>query len=401
MHQYYDYKMYALVHPQAVPCSSVLQEAGFTVVVQSPPLEKSDIRGDFLRQTIHKEVCCGHDEFIKLYAYTLPEPIVVHVDLDFIFHQPMMHVLDALLYHKDSAIGQEARRQIERERPTDPWPDEPQAFWTRDWPQVYPGRVAAYQAGFMVLRPNPQVLHDMVELVKEGHYVAGHGRDNGWGGKGYGGFVGAKAMQGLVAYYYDQFAPDTWVELNQCRFNHMGIDTKFHPGGFGYKGSEHGKCRNRQDACEDCQSTNTSQIYSIHYTKCRKPWNCIGQGDSSIPPEASADVKKALRKTLIPEQLIPLPHCLDLLQIWHSVRSDLEQQLHHLIQQTTPSSIHVDNNSMGSNHTFALDHGRRGSYRPSYFQGHCLANGKYLALANGDKETLQRIPELYRKPKPV
>ena len=32
--------------------------------------------------------------------------------------------------------------------------------------------------------------------------------------------------QGLMAYYYDMVRPHTSVELNQCRFNHMGMDGK-------------------------------------------------------------------------------------------------------------------------------------------------------------------------------
>jgi hypothetical protein len=37
-----------------------------------------------------------------------------------------------------------------------------------------------------------------------------------------------------------------------------------------------GKCRNGRDVCEDCQKAPISQIRSVHYTNCRKPWNCIG-----------------------------------------------------------------------------------------------------------------------------
>ena len=35
------------------------------------------------------------------------------------------------------------------------------------------------------------------------------------------------AAQGLIAYIYDVFYPDKWVELNQCRFNHMGMDVLY------------------------------------------------------------------------------------------------------------------------------------------------------------------------------
>jgi hypothetical protein len=99
---HYDYKMYTIVHSQAAECSHILCNAGFEIV------QPKEIQGEFLLKHIHKEWCCGHDEFIKLYAYMLPEPIVLHLDVDFVFHQPMDDVFDALLYDKDSAIGRAA-----------------------------------------------------------------------------------------------------------------------------------------------------------------------------------------------------------------------------------------------------------------------------------------------------
>jgi len=115
----YDYKMYAIVHRQAEKCSGVIRRAGFEVRIVDPPVRVSEIRGDYLRKKIHREVCCGADEFVKLYAYSLlPEQIVVHVDIDFVFYKPIDHLFDAILYGKDTERGAAARRTIELERPT-------------------------------------------------------------------------------------------------------------------------------------------------------------------------------------------------------------------------------------------------------------------------------------------
>ena len=394
----YDYKMYAIVHNDAQECSHILKDAGFQVLIKQRPVEQNEIRGEVLRKYIHKEWCCGHDEFIKLYAYTLPEPIVVHVDIDFIFKSPMDNVFDAMLYHKDSEIGKAARAKIERERSTDVWPDEPQAFMTRDWGQVYPGRKAGFQAGFIALRPNPKVMDEMVEIIKEGNYVDGFGRDNGWGGKGYGVFVGSKAMQGLVAYYYDIIAPDTWVELNQCRYNHMGMDVRFNPGGPGYRaGKKDGKsmnniCRNGHSSniCEDCMRTNvTRDVYNIHYTQCRKPWMCIGIGDSTLNGKLKGRTRE--EKNLIPEGNVHLDHCFELLKVWHNIRTHLEDQLLLTKQQEQSNPTNTGLTTTKSE----IETSRRGIFKPEVFQGHCLKNGEYLILANGHKETLQRIPQLY------
>ena len=51
------------------------------------------------------------------------------------------------------------------------------------------------------------------EIIKEGNYTEGLGNDVGWYNSGHGGYVGAKAMQGLMAYYYDHVRDDA-VELN-------------------------------------------------------------------------------------------------------------------------------------------------------------------------------------------
>jgi len=204
-----------------------LKTAGFHIVVVDSPVQPREIRGAYLRDNIEMEWCCGSAEFIKLYAYTLPEPIVVHVDIDYVFLKPLDDLFDAILYPKDSPQGRRARANLVLERPEDVIPDTIDAFITRDWPQVIPGRKALYQAGFLVARRNPDILQEAVDIIKEGNYTEGYELRNGWGGLGYGAFVGAMAMQGLMAYYYDVVKPNAAVELNQCRYNHMGMDVRY------------------------------------------------------------------------------------------------------------------------------------------------------------------------------
>ena len=223
----YDYKMYAIVHKQAEKCSAKLRDVGFEVVVVDPPISPSEIEGDHLRNNIHKEWCCGSDEFIKLHAYNLPNEIIVHVDIDYAFYKPMDHLFDAILYDKDSEEGQKARKLLELERPGEMLPDKIGAFITRDWAQVAPGKFPpGYQAGFLVARRDPKVLPEIIDVVRKGNYTDGWGVGHGWSSSGHGGYVGAMAMQGLMAYYYDFVNMDA-VELNQCRHNHMGMDVLY------------------------------------------------------------------------------------------------------------------------------------------------------------------------------
>ncbi len=314
-------------------------------------------------------ISSGADEFVKLYAYHLTEhPIVVHVDIDFVFHKPMDDLFDAMLDTGEK--GALARSRIPRERPDELWPEKVNAYMTRDWGQVMPGRKALFQAGFLVVRPDPSVFDQIVEVIKEGHYVEGFSRNNGWGGLGYGSLVGAMAAQGLIAYVYDTLFNNTWVELNQCRYNHMGMDVLYRSQpSFRNKHPKVGKCRNDLDYCEDCQITDLEKIYNIHYTQCRKPWNCIGEGDSTV-----------FEKSSIPEDSVKLDHCMELLTVWHNMRTSLETQLYEL----TGDEV--------------IQEGQVGTYKNQVFHGHCKANGQshYLPLRM-KPESRKRIKELYRK----
>lgn len=65
----YDYKMYAIVHKQAEECSGQIRNMGFEVVVVDQPIDRSEIKGDYLRKHIQREWCCGESEFIKYVSY--------------------------------------------------------------------------------------------------------------------------------------------------------------------------------------------------------------------------------------------------------------------------------------------------------------------------------------------
>jgi hypothetical protein len=199
----YDYEMYVLVHTQAEKCAEKLSQIGYNIVVVEPPVNPKDIKGTFLRENVHSEWCCGSDEFIKLYAYNLTQHLlVVHLDIDFMMIKPMDKLFDALL-----------SQGVEKQRPLDKkwvdielqYPERKEsivsyamqnsidAAITRDYPDVAPGRIPGFQAGFIVLRPSERVLMKYIDIILEGHFVPGFEHlKNGWGGKGYGGFVGAK-----------------------------------------------------------------------------------------------------------------------------------------------------------------------------------------------------------------
>jgi hypothetical protein len=198
-------------------------------------------------------------------------------------------------------------------------------------------------------------------VIREGNYTEGWGYGYGWGNLGYAGWVGAMAMQGLVAYYYDQINTNNAVELDQCLYNHMGVDVK-----------QRGKCRNGMETCEDCMKTSMDRIYNMHHTQCRKPWLCQATGAPKGRKPGGG------RATALNTGSVNVDHCLEMAREWHLVRTELEESLYGLTKDESIRS------------------GAIGEYRKDIFQGHCSDDGSsnYINIA-GSAETKRRIQELY------
>lgn len=122
----YDYKMYAIYHPEAASCVQLLGDLGYELLERQTPIKVSDIEGEFLRSKIESNGCCGEKELIKLEAYTLTDhPVVVHLDLDVLILKPLDDLFDAMLY----GTGKE---KIQVQWPQKPFPNNVNAYLTRD-----------------------------------------------------------------------------------------------------------------------------------------------------------------------------------------------------------------------------------------------------------------------------
>jgi hypothetical protein len=378
-HSHYDYRLVAIVETKAeASCSPVLHQSGafHTVMIKDPPIYGQEIvgeKGSLARKTLHRK---GTTEFLPLYIYEMTDyPTVVHVEWDTILTKPLDDVLDAFLYHPQSNIGRTARERVALEqherRRNILWPDNVQAALTLDWPQVMPGRKPGVRPGLLIVKPNVNVYELIIDVIRQGDYVDGHSRDNGWGGLGHGGYAGALGLSGLLAFVYEALLYDTWVELNQCRYNHVGMDVLYRaPPSFQKSHAKVGQCRNDGDYCEDCMSTSPSQLHSVRFGEaCPRPWHCIGEGSRSRHD-----------KTGVPEEQVNLPHCLELQGIWHGVRRDLEAKLYDLTNADT-----------------IREAGQAGDYLSHVYSGHCHSYGAngYLKIA-ASVRTMQRVPDLYK-----
>ncbi len=175
-----------------------------------------------------------------------------------------------------------------------------------------------------------------------------------------------------MAYYYDHVRKDNAVELNQCRHNHMGMDVLYrsHPNFTPkYVKKEYiGGCRNTLKYCEDCMVTDFDKIYSVHYTMCRKPWQCM----------AKAEIGGCKGQCLDPK-IVNQEHCHEVVREWHKLRAEVEQELFKLTGDET-----------------ILD-GQKGTYENDIFLGHCKDDGNdgYL-LMSGKDESYLRLNDLYK-----
>jgi hypothetical protein len=164
----YDYKMYAIYHPQGEKCALTLKDLGYELVQRKTPVAVKDIEGKFLREKIvsifhdyfvwlssyfvgdvydinssrtfalvssilftkEKNGCCGEKELVKLEAYTLTDhPIVVHLDLDVVVFKPMDALFDMML--TDSKNDRDTSN-VPIMWPELPQPEKVNAFFTRD-----------------------------------------------------------------------------------------------------------------------------------------------------------------------------------------------------------------------------------------------------------------------------
>ena len=365
----YSYQMYAIIHPDGgcVAHVDLLQRLGYTAIVQPTPvnLTASLPETSWYRNHVESENCCGSKEFIKLYAYTLTEhPIVVHWDLDVLVLTPMDDLYDSMLYDAQSERGAAARRKLQRQRPdVKPLPERIDAFFTRDITSARPWEpITAVQGGFVVARPSIEHFQMYQDFISKGDYKPGRGPGSGWGGLGYGGFQGAMAYQGVLAYFYDQVYPGHAVELDVCHWNQVVADVIWR--GPQRKEEFYGTCRDypadgqsftdntpERGACHDCRILPVAETRTVHYTACKKPWEC------QIPHPRNPRDKSQVERL---QQLTNITTCKALFAEYFKYRKDIEGKIQAVTQQA-PSTPN-------------------GSFHRDAFLGYCDRAGKYLPM---------------------
>jgi len=285
----YDYKLYAFVHEDGRSCAPYLKRFRYHIVPSHIPWNISDVRDPRLRHGIQQgKGCCGRGkEFIKLKTLTLTRhPVAVHLDVDTLVLQPLDVLFDALImasghdtvaeYNTSLFPYVQQHIPLEQQQPqrssrvvTHQEDEGPvQTLFTRDYPLApphVPPHKVGMQAGFWVVRPNATAYHDILHMiVVTGRWNQGWYDDDDHFPLHY----GSLRISGTLNWYYSHYHPHQMVELNRCHFNTMVDDARLP------FCNSNGNSDNN-DACQDCRTTDPSEIYSAHFTSfCGKPWEC-------------------------------------------------------------------------------------------------------------------------------
>lgn len=87
----YEADLVAFVAPGVVKAKQILEANGWLVLERRVPVEIDEIVNRAYAELMRNSGCCGADEFLKLWAYTLTDyHRVVHLDMDSIIFNNMV-----------------------------------------------------------------------------------------------------------------------------------------------------------------------------------------------------------------------------------------------------------------------------------------------------------------------
>ena len=229
----YDADLIAFVVPTVVTSRPILAAYGWKIIERTLPVGYDEIQNQEYANSMRNSGCCGGDEFLKLWAYTLTEyHRVVHLDMD-----------SLVLGNMDELFS------IDKE-----------LLFTGDWNMKGGSPVPPVQGGFLVIRPSMERFEELRAIIRKGDHTG-----RGWGGSGIGNFWGGQTIQGIIPYFYHSVHPNDGLEVNRCIYNCM-VDNPYRP--------NTNICLDKKPTCEDCRLQKIQLVKSAHFTICQKPWTC-------------------------------------------------------------------------------------------------------------------------------
>lgn len=230
----YDVDLVAFAAPPVVTSIPILEKYGWRVLKRPLPVQLDEIENKDYVERMRNSGCCGADEFLKLWAYTLTEyHRVIHLDMDSIVFKNMDE-----LYRIDKEL-----------------------LFTGDYNMKGGSKVVPVQGGFLVVKPSLDTFEEFRSIIRKGNHYAG----SGWEGSHIGNFWGGQTIQGIMPFFYSVKHPDRAHELNRCVYNCM-VDNPYWPNTV--------RCQDGKPTCQDCRLQQPEMVSSAHFTICQKPWTC-------------------------------------------------------------------------------------------------------------------------------
>lgn len=343
--RYKNYTLYAFVVAEENKvdpfCHVLLKRMGYQVLIRENPIPSTAIQNNEFRKLVDSLGCCGADEFLKLYSYTLLEhSVVVHLDTDAWLLQPLDDLFDVMTLHGKEQ--REARQRLEIQPHNNTIEStkrnpllQVNALLTLDYAQVHwhhrfdPPDLMPTQGGFFVVRPSRQAFQELKQIVVKGNYTA----DGGWANLSHGDYWGGPTIQGLYTYYYYHVHPHTAIELHHCIYNNV-VDNPY------YKGNKK-RCTTSEPECTNCETFDPSRVKVVHPLFCFKAWKC-------------RDWNSKKRKNMERSS-----SCKTFLHSWFSLRQQVEEMWVAQRKRWTPT------NATG---------------RGDYTLGYCDRNEKYIPM---------------------
>lgn len=90
-----EIELVAFVVPSVKTSRPVLEKYGWRIIERGLPVEIDEIENKAYAENMRNSGCCGADEFLKLWAYTLTEyHRVIHLDMDSIIYKNLDGILN-------------------------------------------------------------------------------------------------------------------------------------------------------------------------------------------------------------------------------------------------------------------------------------------------------------------
>eukprot|EP00986_Skeletonema_menzelii_P014047 scaffold8817_cov148-Skeletonema_menzelii.AAC.11 len=268
----YDYKMHAIIHPQAKNCagtdmSVVLQNLGYHVSVKSSPVGIHQLKHFDAAAEILKDANDASDrlpDFARLHAYQLEEyDAVVMVDFDTLVLGSVDEALDLIVGDKNGGASSSSVDSV--------------FSWEHIPLMAHPeAKASVINLSFFALRPSKEMYELLVKTLKQAPFSA----TRGWGSTGRGAFTGWMTTQGFLTYFYDEVRNGAKVELSQCAF---GNTAESSPSKLITNGGtvDCDSSPNASNQCNDCSKTTLDEVRVADLSYCLAPWECGGENSST------------------------------------------------------------------------------------------------------------------------